>query len=174
MSWRMSLLRGVSQATSLIITRLQKPALRYDRTQKQQGACQGMVLSSGGSCQTPICTEGTASCMMQTGVWEVEDEKNLNQRCEWQKLKRWGQAQFSGESILPGELKQSQTSCNMLLSKKNQFIQAPQLTFLKSTKQQVLPQAMQANTLFVKAAQRLSLIHYAKTFLRWGRKLVCH
>lgn len=131
MSWRMSLLRGASQATSLITTRLQKPALRYDRTQKQQGACQGMVLSSGGSCQTPICTEGTASCMMQTGVWEVEDEKTLNQRCEWQKLKRWGQAQVSGESILPGELKQSQTSCNMLLSKKKRVYSGAPADFLK-------------------------------------------
>lgn len=59
-----------------------KSALSYARAQKQQGACQGMVLSSGGSCQTPISTEGVASCMMQTGVWEVEDEKNLNQRSE--------------------------------------------------------------------------------------------
>lgn len=102
-----------------------KSALRNDRTQKEQGACQGMVLSSSGSCQTPISTEGMAPCMMQTGVWEVEDEKNLNQRSEWQKLRRWGQAQFSKESILPGELKQSQTSCNILLSKKISLIRRP-------------------------------------------------
>lgn len=128
-----------------------KSALSYARAQKQQGACQGMVLSSGGSCQTPISTEGVASCMMQTGVWEVEDEKNLNQRSEWQKLKRWGQAQFSEESILPGELKQSQTSCNILLSKKKSVYSGAPANFLK-TKQQVLPQAMQANILFVKGA----------------------
>lgn len=103
----------------------QKSALGCDRTQKQQGACQGTLLSSGGSCQTPISTEGMASCMMQTRVWEVEDEKNLNQRSEWQKLKRWGQAQFSEESILPEELKQSQTSCNILLSKKISLFRRP-------------------------------------------------
>lgn len=132
--------------------------------------CQGTLLSSGGSCQTPISTEGMASCMMQTRVWEVEDEKNLNQRSEWQKLERWGQAQFSEESILPGELKQSQTSCNKLLSKKKSVYSGAPADFLK-TNQAAGSSTSNASKYFIcKRCSEASTHSLLKDILKVGQK----